>query len=136
MWSSMNVKLRGHHLICLNFFRGEGYSDDFIKNIYSVIGRENMEIVEGPDDICARCPYLEDDRCVSVEYTDEMIMQQDREALLLLKFEPGMMVDWRTISDKLPEILKEWKAKYCKSCGYRKVCFGKSQFKDQKNTFV
>jgi len=52
--TSMKAKLRGHHLICLNFFRGEGYSEDFIKNIYSVMKKEKVEIVKGADDVCAR----------------------------------------------------------------------------------
>jgi len=56
----MKAKLRGHHLICLNFFKGEGYSEDFISNIHSVIGEDNIEIVQGPDDVCAWCPYLKD----------------------------------------------------------------------------
>lgn len=122
--SSMKAKLRGHHLICLNFFKGEGYSEDFIRNIYSVIGKENIEIVKGPDEVCARCPYLKDNKCANNEYTDEMIVFQDKESLRLLEFEPGTVVDWKMITGKLPEILDEWKVKFCRGCGYRKVCFG------------
>lgn len=120
----MKAKLRGHHLICLNFFRGEGYSEDFISNIYSVIGKENIEIVKGPDDVCAMCPYLKDDMCNNPEYSDEMILLQDREALKLLMFKPGIIVSWKEISEKLPGKIEEWKAKFCVGCGYRKVCFG------------
>jgi len=120
----MKAKLRGHHLICLNFFRGEGYSEDFIRNIFSVIGKETIEIVEGPDDVCAWCPHLKDDSCKSPEYSEEMIRHQDRQALELLEFKPGMRIDWNMISDKLPRIIGEWKAQFCIGCGYRKVCFG------------
>jgi hypothetical protein len=118
----MNAKLRGHHLVCLNFFRGEGYPEDFIKNIYSVVGKEKVEIVEGPDEVCAVCPYLKDNKCA--KYTDENIMAQDKEALRLTGFEPGEIVDWRMISARLPGIIEEWKAQFCMECGYRKVCFG------------
>ncbi len=83
MPASMKAKLRGHHLICLNFFRGEGYSDDFIKNIYSVVGKEKVEIVEGADDVCSRCPYLKENKCSNNEYTDEKILLQDKAALKL-----------------------------------------------------
>jgi hypothetical protein len=120
----MKAKLRGHHLICLNFFRGEGYSEDFIGNIYSVIGKESIEIVKGPDDVCSRCSYLKGDICSSAEFTDEMIQHQDMEALRLLEFKPGMRVDWKMIADKLPGIIEEWEAQFCGGCGYRKVCFG------------
>lgn len=120
----MKAKLRGHHLICLNFFRGEGYSEAFIKNIHSVIGKEKVEVVKGPDDVCAICPYLKDNKCSNNEYTDEEIMFQDKEALKLLGFKPGMIVDWKNIADKIPEIIQEWKVQFCLDCVYRKVCFG------------
>lgn len=119
----MKAKLRGHHLICLNFFRGEGYSEDFIRNIYSVIGKEKVEVVAGPDEVCARCPYLEGNKCANSDYTDEKILLQDREALRLLRFKPGEIVDWKIISAKLPGILDEWKSLFCHDCGYLDVCF-------------
>jgi len=120
---TMKAKLRGHHLICLNFFRGEGYSEDFIKNIYAIVKKERLEIVEGPDEVCARCPYLEDNKCSSIEYTDEKILLQDKEALRLLGFKPGETVDWKIIGDKLPGIMEVWKVRFCQDCGYLKVCF-------------
>jgi hypothetical protein len=115
--------LRGHHLICLNFFRGEGYSEEFIKNLYEVIKKEKIEIVTGVDDVCRKCPYLKDDKCRSNDYTDEKIHLQDKEALRLLEFKPGLIVEWKMIASKLPNIIEEWKAEFCLACGYRKVCF-------------
>ncbi len=117
------AKLRGHHLICLNFFRGEGYSEDFIKNIYSVIEKEQIEIVNGPDDVCERCPYLRGNKCSSKEYTDEKIVLQDKEALKLLRLSPGMMVDRKSVSARIPQIIEKWKKQFCLDCGYREVCF-------------
>lgn len=121
--TSMKAKLRGHHLICLNFFRGEGYSEDFIRNIYEVTKKEDIEVVEGPDDVCALCPYLEDNRCSNNDYTDEKILFQDSEALKLLEFKPGKIITWKMISGKLPRIIEEWKTQFCRECGYRGVCF-------------
>lgn len=115
--------LRGHHLICLNFFRGEGYSEEFIDNLFAVIKKEKIEIVTGADDVCRKCPYQKDDKCRSSDYTDEKIHFQDKKALQLLEFKPGMIIDWKMIASKLPDILEEWKAEFCCACGYRKVCF-------------
>jgi hypothetical protein len=120
----MTAKLRGHHLICLNFFRGQGYSEDYIRNVHSIIGKENIEIVKCADDVCALCQYLINDRCINPENPDEMIQHLDTEALKLLGLKPGMMVDWKMISDKLPDIIGEWKSHFCAVCSYRKVCFG------------
>lgn len=115
--------LRGHHLICLNFFRGEGYTEEFIENLFAVINKEELEIVTGADDVCRKCLYLKDGKCISSDYTDEKIRLQDREALRLLGFKLGMIVDWKIMASKIPEILEEWKAQFCCACGYRKVCF-------------
>ncbi len=115
--------LRGHHLICLNFFRGEGYSDEFIENLYAVIKKENIEIAKGADDVCRKCLYLKAGKCRNSDYTDEKIHLQDQEALRLLGFKPGMIVNWKMIASKLPEIIELWKADFCCSCGFRKVCF-------------
>ena len=119
----MKAKLRGHHLICLNFFSGEGYSEDFIRNIYEVIEKDRVEIVAGPDDVCAKCPYLKNMKCASNEYSNEMILVQDMEALRLLGFRPGMIVGWNNIKERLSPILSEWRKEFCGVCGYRKVCF-------------
>ena len=91
--------------------------------IYSVIAKETVEIVSGADDVCSRCPNLKNNKCSSLEYSDEQIHYQDREALALLGYQPGITVDWKEISTRIPEIIEEWKAKFCVNCGYRKVCY-------------
>ncbi|MGB9151524.1 MAG: DUF1284 domain-containing protein [Alphaproteobacteria bacterium] len=51
------VKLRGHHGLCILTHSGAGYTPDFIDNLGTQIERinkgANVEIVSGPDDICA-----------------------------------------------------------------------------------
>ncbi|MCA1403496.1 DUF1284 domain-containing protein [Ensifer sp. IC3342] len=63
----MTVRLRGHHLLCLLTFVGEGYTPSFTRNYHIVAGRlsvgEAIEIVEGPDDICAPMLGLADAHC-------------------------------------------------------------------------
>ncbi|WP_105418823.1 DUF1284 domain-containing protein [Neorhizobium sp. T25_27] len=59
----MTVRLRPHHLLCMLTFVGEGYSPAFVANYRRLAGRlsagETIEIVSGPDDICA--PLLSDE---------------------------------------------------------------------------
>lgn len=58
----MTVRLRPHHLLCLLTYVGKGYSAEFIENYDRIAARlsdgEDIEIVAGPDDICA--PLLDD----------------------------------------------------------------------------
>lgn len=52
----MTVRLRGHHLLCLLTYKGEGYGPAFVANLDRIAARlaagEAALVVEGPDDIC------------------------------------------------------------------------------------
>ncbi len=54
------IKLRPHHLICILFFKGKGYSKEFTQNMESIIkhikNNSKIKIVIGSDDICNKCP--------------------------------------------------------------------------------
>lgn len=53
----MTIRLRGHHLLCLLTYVGKGYSAAFVANYDRLAerlsGGEPVELVAGPDDICA-----------------------------------------------------------------------------------
>ena len=53
----MTVRLRAHHLLCMLTYVGKGYSPAFVDNYEAIAARlsagEEIEIVDGPDDICA-----------------------------------------------------------------------------------
>lgn len=62
------IKLRGHHLLCIQGFQGYGYSDKFqenMKNIHKKImsNEETIQIVTTSDDICKFCPNLNNGQC-------------------------------------------------------------------------
>nr|WP_250809611.1 DUF1284 domain-containing protein [Neorhizobium tomejilense] len=63
----MTVRLRPHHLLCMLTFVGEGYSPAFVASYRRLAGRlsagEPIEIVSGPDDICAPLLSDEDAHC-------------------------------------------------------------------------
>lgn len=54
----MTVRLRTHHLLCLLTYVGRGYSDEFVAGMDLICARltagEDVLLVEGPDEICAR----------------------------------------------------------------------------------
>ena len=44
------VRLRGHHFVCLQFFRGEGYSEEFVTQLAVLLDRAANEPAEAVDD--------------------------------------------------------------------------------------
>ncbi len=79
----MKLVLRAHHLLCLQGFQGYGYDEDFIKNmslINSLIRESNIkiEVVNRPDDICKKCPNLENGICKNIENNNEIVLMDNQ----------------------------------------------------------
>lgn len=118
-------RLRGHHLICLHFFNGEGYNPEFVGNLKDVLEKtksEDVEISPGADDICEGCPHLKQFRCRYTEDADEGIREMDKRALKLLKEEEGSKVKWHEIRERIPGLFHSWYNSYCNVCGWKRAC--------------
>lgn len=120
------IKLRGHHLICLHFFRGEGYNPEFIANLNGILNRaeagEEIEVYSGVDEVCKMCPYLKGEICFYDKDTEAEIREMDRRAIRLLRLRTRWRVKWLDIREKIPQIFREWAREYCKDCNWRTVC--------------
>ena len=118
------LKIRPHHGLCSEFFRGEGYSGEFSENMGNIISylRENLPpiiLVKGADEICAGCPNLRNGACFG-----EKSERYDRAVLELCGFSYGTELNWndfvtavreKIISrGKLPEI--------CSDCQWFYIC--------------
>jgi len=121
-----SIKLRGHHLICLHFFRGEGYNPEFADNLREILknieaGAE-IEVCSEPDDVCKMCPYIKDTMCFYKKDAEPEIREMDRTALNLLRLKTGSIINWQHVKSLIPEILPEWSKQYCHDCDWREVC--------------
>ena len=117
--------LRGHHLICLNFFNGEGYDEAFIENLKHTLNlaeKEMITVSSGADSVCASCPNLKQNKCQYEENAEESIQQMDAKALALLGLSYNDQIGWDTLKNRIPEIFSEWFSLYCKECSWRGVC--------------
>lgn len=129
------IVLRGHHLICLNFFRGEGYNEFFVENLRKIMKRideEAIEIAHGPDDICRSCPHLEDNRCIYDKNSDEKVREMDSQAVRLFNIKSGS-IRWSEIKNKIPLIFSQWYKNYCLDCDWLDECNKNEFFKNLKN---
>ncbi len=122
-------RLRGHHLICLNFFKGEGYSREFSENIWEILKKEEIQVVFGADDVCIKCPYLENGLCVYSEKAEESVTELDQMAYRLLDVYPGDTVNWDEVKRKIPRIMKKWKDFACIDCDWKNVCESNEEWK-------
>ncbi|WP_313615916.1 DUF1284 domain-containing protein [Agrobacterium sp.] len=85
----MSVQLRGHHLLCMLTFVGEGYTVAFTDNYRKIAKRlsagETIEIVEGPDDICQPLLCSEGAHCHKASVVQRDIAALDAVGRLLGK---------------------------------------------------
>ncbi len=119
-------KLRGHHLLCLHFFKGEGYDKNFVDNLRKVLERtgiEEVDIVEGGDEVCRACSYFKDNLCHYNNRPNEYeIKALDTLALELLNLKAGERISWSEIKSRLPEVFRNWKEGACFECHWLEVC--------------
>lgn len=127
------ARFRGHHLICLHFFNGEGYNSEFIENLSTtleVARNVAIEVCQGADNICKKCPSLKEDTCQFSLDADKEIKKMDSIALALLGAVPGDKLAWQQIREKLPLIFEEWHGAWCVNCGWRRACEGNDFYRE------
>ena len=126
------ISLRGHHLICLHFFSGEGFPPEFIENLREIIKKaeagEGVSACTGPDDICNRCPHLKAETCLYNKDADEEIGKMDLAAYALLNTKAGEEIKWPDLKEKVPGIFAVWSGQFCNVCDWKPVCEKNREF--------
>lgn len=118
--------IRPHHMLCLQFFEGKGYSDGFVENmarVKEILEKENatVHIVKGTDDICAGCPKNIGGQCEN----EESVRQHDERVYQQVIDKVGSKADWRKITNAIyEEIIKSGKMEQtCGKCRWSGICF-------------
>ena len=106
--SSASVRLRGHTLLCLQGFRGEGYSSEFIANMAAIHRTLTdhpevlVEVLASPDAVCAACPHRHPSGCMlNGERSEEEMIEQDHEVLRRLGLKLGDRLRWHDILERI-----------------------------------
>lgn len=128
----MTVKLRGHHLLCMLTYEGIGYTERFVRNFDATLRRiqnsEEIEIVEGPDDICA--PLLSDENAVDGHCRLKRVERRDTRALEALSGLLGKSVSagshiqiTASMLERLREEFKQGRIRSaCRNCPWYQTC--------------
>lgn len=93
-------KLRPHHALCIRFFEGKGYSEDFVRNMTEIIfllGSDDPQVTPtiGADIICAACPNNTNGKCS----TEEKVSRYDKSVTELCAVPSGETLRWSELSD-------------------------------------
>ena len=117
-------RIRAHHGMCLAFFQGKGYSEEFADHMGKI--KCDLEknpkvcLVDETDDICTHCPH-----CVSAVCRNaEKVAGYDRKVLALCGLEAGAALEWKVFEELVKrKILDAGKRKaVCKDCQWDSMC--------------
>ncbi len=107
------ISIRGHTLLCLQGFRGEGYDATFIDRlteIHKTLSDDParlVQVVQAPDALCSYCPNLTLDRCELNGADSEVEMKaQDADVMRRLEIGTGEILSWQEIFNRIGTRLK------------------------------
>lgn len=124
------LKIRIHHLLCLQGFQGYGYNDEFIKNMTKVVDfiknnpDKSIKIVAECDSICSACPNKNKptEKCIKKE--EERIKKEKALAEFLginLNEEYQISPLFNLVNKKIAS-KKTARKIYCENCQWTKQC--------------
>lgn len=93
---SSPVKIRAHHLLCMQGYQGYGYSKNFESNLYKIIKLIDsnpdlfIEVIAENDIICSCCPHLVKSECKKDESSNFRIHSMDLKILEVLGLTSGV----------------------------------------------
>lgn len=129
------LRLRPHHLLCLFFYEGKGYSEAFVNNMNAISQTFNEEVftrillVDGCDSICQCCPHhTKGSQCVSNQKVEFL----DKKTIELFQLETEKVYPYQVLAEQIAKELDEGRFKeICGGCEWYKqgVC-GKGIIKD------
>ena len=97
------IPIRAHALLCLQGFRGKGYSPEFVKRMGEVadIVRKDpnrvVRVLASADTFCAVCPHQNDGCTLGGPDHETNIVAQDQEVLDRLGVEAGTELPWHQL---------------------------------------
>lgn len=116
--------VRAHHGVCLNFFKGSGYSSDFVGNMWEMNNKLEknplIRIVSQTDVICGACPNNAEGTCAAAE----KVAEYDRQVLLKCGISEGEVMSFldfeKLVRDKI--LLPGKREEICGNCQWNSLC--------------
>ncbi len=124
------LRLRAHHLLCLQGFQGYGYSEEFVENISRILRalRENpwgkILLVRGGDEVCEYCPYEKDGRCEKTPDSERKVQEMDEKVFLRTGTRPGTLIKAEDIKRLIDSSFTQFShtEEICGDCSWKEKC--------------
>ncbi len=130
--NSPALLLRPHHLLCIQNYRGRGYSAGFHEKMSAVISKLKssdgaaVKLIDGADDLCMACPHLQDGSCESEspDCFDRLVCARTGAA-------PGDTFIWKLPLNRfddspdgfqVPAMSRELLEECCPGCSWLELC--------------
>ncbi|HHT19402.1 MAG: DUF1284 domain-containing protein [Euryarchaeota archaeon] len=125
---SKPLRIRAHHLLCIQGFQGFGYSKEFTDNMAKITEQilknpfSFIKIVNGADLICECCPHNNKGICNAESSSPNSVMFLDSLVLQNLKIEEGSIVSASQISLITKNLDGQTVNEICGNCSWRSKC--------------
>ncbi len=117
------LTLRPHHLLCLRFFAGHGYSPAFVERMTAIqaaaSGNRLIELVAGGDLVCEYCPHF-----AEVCDSDEKSTAYDQAVLSACGLELNTRYRWSELSALIADRIfaNDCFSEICPDCEWAEFC--------------
>lgn len=120
-----SYRIRPHHGLCMQFFRGEGYSPAFIENMQSIVDaladNPTIELVNGADSVCRTCPNrIGETDCAC----DAKVLHYDQKVVEYCKLTCSSTLTWNEFSSKIYHYIlsPDLREAICGDCEWNDLC--------------
>ena len=120
------MNIRGHHLLCMRYFKGKGYNKRFVNNFSRVIKRLKknppIRIVNYPDDICSCCPHNLGNRCSKKgKDSEEKVKKKDDIIIKYLGLKSNQRARIKNVMNIVSLRLNKLR-RICRECEWKEYC--------------
>ena len=117
-------KIRPHHGMCIAFFQGKGYSNEFTAHMSDVIHKLDSNpticVTAQTDVICLKCPNNIQGICE----TESKVTEYDRQVLLRCGLSDGTIMQYADFMKTVYEniLLPGKREGICGNCQWNEIC--------------